>query len=131
MREETKALYPDNWPEISRACIERANRICKDCGRSDRTSQIVLTSHHKDYDPSNNEDDNLVCLCQGCHLRRQARDLAEATKLNKVVLLIRMGQLCFPGMKPAVPKRLDRVMSGKALATSPGRRGHARPGTER
>jgi len=131
LREETKALYPDNWPEISQACIERANRICKDCGRSDRTDPIVLTSHHEDYDPSNNADDNLVCLCQGCHLRQQARDLADATRLNKVEVLIRMGQLCFPGMEPVYPKRLARVMSGKALATSPGRLGHAQPGIER
>lgn len=131
MRAETKELYPDNWPEISRACIERADRICKDCGRSDRNVLIVLTSHHEDYDPSNNADDNLVCLCQGCHLRRQARDLAEATRLNKVAVLIRMGQLCFPGMGLKIPKRLDRVIEGKALATSPGRRRHARPGTGR
>ncbi|MBA7560961.1 hypothetical protein ES708_02595 [subsurface metagenome] len=52
MRAETKELYPDNWPEISLACIERADRTCKDCGRAAREDPVVLTSHHKDYDPS-------------------------------------------------------------------------------
>jgi len=131
MRDETKELYPDNWPEISEACIGRAKRICKDCGRSDRTSSIVLTTHHKDYDPSNNVEKNLVCLCQGCHSRRQSRDLAQARILRKIAAPGRKGQLCFPGMKPRIPKRLVRVIEGKALATFPGKPGHARRGTER
>lgn len=126
MRPETKALYPDNWAEISQACIERANHICKDCRRSDRIDLIILTSHHKDYDPSNNKDDNLVCLCQGCHLKRQAFDLSEATKYNRVALLIRLGQGYFPGMEPTAPKRLSRVIEGKALATAPRRQHHTR-----
>lgn len=129
MRPETKALYPDNWPEISRSVIEENNRTCEDCGRSDRTDHIVMTSHHLDYNPANVSRSNLVCLCQGCHLRRQARDLAMATKYHKVTLLIRMGQLCFQGMEPRIPKRLDRVVEGKALATSPKSGSHARPGT--
>lgn len=62
MRPETKSLYPDNWAEISRAVIEDSNRTCQNCHHSDRTSLIVLTTHHKDYDPSNNDRDNLVCL---------------------------------------------------------------------
>lgn len=130
MRLETKALYPDNWKEISQACIERANRICQDCRRSDLTDPIILTSHHSDYDPSNNEDDNLVCLCQGCHLRRQARDLSEATKYNNVSLLIHLGQSCFAGMEPTAPKKLTRVIEGKALATSKRTGCRARQGSE-
>lgn len=129
MRPETKALYPDNWREISQACIERANRICQDCHRTDRTGDIILTSHHKDYDPSNCADDNLVCLCQGCHLKRQAFDLSEAIKYNRVALLIRLGQACFVGMEPKPPKRLTRVIEGKALATSPGRQRRAQLST--
>lgn len=129
MRPETKTLYPDNWPEISRACIDRANHICQDCSRTDYGDGVVLTSHHKDYDPSHNTDDNLVCLCQGCHLRRQAQDLAAAKKYREINLLILMGQLCFPGMELVWPKRLDRVIEGKALATSPERQCRAQQGT--
>ncbi len=118
MRPETKELYPDNWAELSRETIEEANHICQDCGRSDRTDDIILTTHHKDYDPSNNDPSNRVCLCQGCHLKRQARDLAEATKYNRATLLMQMGQLCLPGLEPSFPKRLSRVVEGKALATA-------------
>lgn len=34
----------------------------------DTGHQVILTVHHKDENPSNNERDNLICLCQGCHL---------------------------------------------------------------
>lgn len=117
MRPETKALYPDNWAEISRAVIDESNHICRDCARSDLTGEVILTTHHNDYDPSNNARDNLVCLCQRCHLQRQARDLSEALKYNRMTLLIRLGQGCFPEMEPTIPKRLTRVIEGKALAT--------------
>ena len=130
MRPETKALYPDNWAEISRACIERANHTCKDCARTDYGDGVILTSHHKDYDPSNNADNNLVCLCQGCHLKRQAGDLANATRYRKIQLLVKMGQLYLPGLKISVPKRLSRVIQGKALATYPRSGRHARRGSE-
>ena len=82
MRPETKALYPDNWKDISRLVILRANRICQDCGRSGQTHKVVMTTHHRNYNPGDNRLSNLVCLCQGCHLRRHGRDLAEATKHN-------------------------------------------------
>ncbi|MBA7699771.1 hypothetical protein ES703_108474 [subsurface metagenome] len=115
MRPDTKALYPPNWPEISQACIERANRICQGCGRSDRTDDIVLTSHHIDYDPSNCADDNLVCLCQGCHLRRQGKELAEATRYHRVYKLIRMGQLPLPGILAIPPNKIYQVLLQRAI----------------
>ena len=130
MRPETKALYPDNWAELSRETIEAANHICQDCGRSDRDDNIILTTHHKDYDPSNNNPSNRVCLCQGCHLTQQAKDLSNATRYNNTQLLIRMGQLCFPGLEPKFPKRLSRVIEGKALATSQRTGCRARQGSE-
>lgn len=118
MRPETKALYPDNWAEISRQVIEKAHHTCQHCGRSDQDSSAILTVHHIDYDPSHNDESNLICLCQGCHLRCQADDLREATKHGKVFKLIRMGQLELPGLEVVFPRRLTRVIEGKALATS-------------
>lgn len=29
--------------------------------------KVVLTVHHKDFNPSNCADENLACLCQRCH----------------------------------------------------------------
>lgn len=131
MRPETKERYPTNWAEISARTIELAQFVCQSCGKVRGSEGTILTVHHVDYDPANNDPGNLVVLCQGCHLRVQARDLSEATRLNKVEALIRMGQLCFPGMEVEIPKRLDRVMSGKALARTLGDKYHARPGIGR
>lgn len=36
-------------------------------------TRIVLTVHHIDGDPTNNERNNLVALCQRCHLQADAR----------------------------------------------------------
>lgn len=33
-----------------------------------KLTKVVLTVHHKDFDPSNNREDNLIALCQRCHL---------------------------------------------------------------
>ena len=35
--------------------------------------KIVLTTHHLDFNPSNNEEYNLMALCQRCHNRLDAR----------------------------------------------------------
>lgn len=129
MRPETKVLYSENWPDISRMVIERANHICQVCRRSPETHGIVLTTHHIDYNPGNNGLNNLVCLCQGCHLRWHGKDLKQATKYNQVDKLIRMGQLVFSGMKPLRSKNLARVYAGLALNTRATGKRCARQGT--
>lgn len=128
MRPETKELYPPDWKDISRKVIERSNRICQDCKRSDAKHEVVLTTHHKDYNPSNNTLTNLLCLCQGCHLRQHGKDLKEAMKYREIDNLIRVGQLVFPGMEIKPARRLTRVIEGKALNTSRRILSHARPG---
>jgi 5-methylcytosine-specific restriction endonuclease McrA len=68
-------LYPPDWAEISTRIKTAAGWICRDCGRdcSNPTSQVERMSvHHLDHDPSNNAPDNLIALCSGCHLRRDA-----------------------------------------------------------
>jgi len=129
MRKETKELYPGYWLILRTAIIKRNSKVCADCGARKGHTYKVLTVHHIDYDPSNNSLANLVVLCQGCHLRRQARDLSQATKYNNTAKLIRMGQLCFHGMEPGYPKRLDRVVVGKALNTRQRMGYRALPGT--
>lgn len=48
---------------------------------------IVLTVHHKDFDPGNNDPDNLICLCQYhhniadlAHRQRNARATRQARR---------------------------------------------------
>lgn len=110
MRPETKAKYPINWKHISRWTISARGNKCEECGRTPKLDNIVLTVHHIDYDPSNNALDNLAVLCQGCHLRRQARELADATRFHKVEVLIRMGQLELPGFELPAAKNYFQAL---------------------
>ena len=64
--------YPENWPEIAHEIKERAGWKCEHCG-DPHSAQNILTVHHLDMDPSNCSDENLVALCQRCHLRFQGR----------------------------------------------------------
>ena len=73
-----RALYPDDWPDISLRIREREGWCCKWCGvasgalvtgaRGQRV-RVVLSVAHLDHDPANCADDNLAALCAPCHLR--------------------------------------------------------------
>ena len=73
--------YPENWNEIATHIKQVAGYCCQRCGmqclppgrgyrhlsrriRSKYTAQV----HHRDRQPANNNPDNLVALCTGCHL---------------------------------------------------------------
>jgi hypothetical protein len=73
--------YPENWNQIATAIKQQSGYCCQRCGmqclppgrgyrhlsrrvRSKYTAQV----HHRDRQPSNNNPDNLVALCTGCHL---------------------------------------------------------------
>ena len=78
--------YPPDWPEIAQRVKARAGWCCEHCGHPhDPASGHTLTVHHLDGNPANCADDNLVALCQRCHLHVQAR--------------YRPGQLALPGIK--------------------------------
>ena len=65
-------LYPDNWLDIALAVKRRAGWRCERCGRPhDPEAGYTLTVHHLDGNPQNCADDNLVALCQRCHLHVQ------------------------------------------------------------
>lgn len=66
--------YPEHWKLIAGLVKCRARWCCEHCGHfDDVTTGHVLTVHHLDGDKSNCCDDNLVALCQVCHLHWQAR----------------------------------------------------------
>ena len=65
--------YPANWPEIAKRIKDDHNWRCEHCGHiHDQATGHVLTVHHLDGDKSNCSDENLVALCQRCHLHIQA-----------------------------------------------------------
>lgn len=76
---EKQKLYPKNWKEISQWVRIRAGNKCELCEVHNHTERpvtgtiIVLTVHHQDFNPKNNEFWNLIALCQRCHLRLDKR----------------------------------------------------------
>lgn len=79
IRPENKIRYPKNWPEISkRIRFERAENKCEKCGAEnynphpDTGSKVILTVAHLDHTPEHCDDENLMAMCQRCHLRYDA-----------------------------------------------------------
>ena len=64
-----------NWPKSRQEAIDRDNGTCQDCGTYIGPS---ISVHHiipfRDFDDSikANRVENLVCLCQSCHIKREA-----------------------------------------------------------
>lgn len=74
---------PPNWQEISNNIKAKANYKCDHCGADPKKNRkIILTVHHKDGDQTNNNDDNLICLCATCHLGTH-RTLYEIKKIEQ------------------------------------------------
>ena len=107
--------YPANWEEISLRIRERAQGACEWCGakageliHGKPGTRVVLTVHHigvskPDGSPGDRHDkmdcrpENLVALCQGCHLMADLPShiaRAKATRQRKTEQrLIDAGQL--------------------------------------
>jgi hypothetical protein len=66
--------YPQNWPDIARSIKEAAGWKCEQCHHAnDYESGHVLTVHHLNGIKADCRTENLVALCQRCHLRIQAK----------------------------------------------------------
>lgn len=87
IRPENRHRYPADWPGISlRIRFERAKGQCECDGRCGRGThkgrcpnvhlmraystgkRVILTVAHLDHTPENCENENLMAMCQGCHL---------------------------------------------------------------
>jgi 5-methylcytosine-specific restriction endonuclease McrA len=70
-----KKNYHPSWDLISKAVRLKANDKCELCHADNGEnhwftgSKVVLTVHHIDRDKKNNSRQNLIALCQRCHLR--------------------------------------------------------------
>lgn len=66
--------YPFNWKEIADDIKTRAGWRCEHCDELHNPQEgYCLTVHHLDGDKANCDYENLVALCQRCHLRLQAQ----------------------------------------------------------
>jgi len=65
--------YPRNWPLIAGQLFRELDGRCVRCGhRNDPDTAHIFTVHHLDGDKLNCTRENLVGLCQRCHLRVQS-----------------------------------------------------------
>jgi hypothetical protein len=68
-----KTGYPANWSEISITLRNWTNHYCEVCSHHhDVSTWHILTVHHLDGNPNNNDWRNLLVCCQRCHLHVQA-----------------------------------------------------------
>ena len=110
IRPENIDRYPPDWPEISRAAKEEAGWRCAcrgECGRGHpgrcpnehgglaygTGSIVVLTTAHLDHTPENCSPDNLVVMCQGCHLHYDAGHHRVTAARTRAAAIAAAGQL--------------------------------------
>ena len=69
-----EGIYPPEWTTIARQVKDAADWRCTRCHHPhDPTNGYTLTVHHWDHNTFNNHPDNLIALCQRCHLREEGR----------------------------------------------------------
>lgn len=72
--------YGPDWPSIAIEVKEAAGWSCEACGVAHGPSPDVLTVDHLDGVPEHMNRENLMALCQRCHLARQG--LTKAGRLS-------------------------------------------------
>jgi len=62
--------YPSEFNSLLKRKIkERDNYKCQLCGVPEEECEISLSIHHIDYEKQNCKDNNLISLCNNCHLK--------------------------------------------------------------
>jgi 5-methylcytosine-specific restriction endonuclease McrA len=78
MKRKSISDYTPDWPEIAKKVKNEAGWKCVRCGHHHEVETgYVLTVHHLDLDPANNEWWNIPPLCQRCHLHIQGKVIME------------------------------------------------------
>lgn len=111
IRPDQRALYPADWPAISRRIrYVRAQGRCEcdgRCGTGHQVrctainhgphpvtgSRVVLTVAHLDHTPENCDPSNLVAMCQGCHLAYDAEHHAQTRATTRRAAIVAARQL--------------------------------------
>lgn len=120
IRPENKHRYPPNWRDIShRIRFERAGGRCEctgQCGRGTHEgrcpnrhrqpaygtgSTVILTTAHLDHTPENCDDDNLVAMCNGCHLHMDKDHHAQTARRTREAVRVAAGEVPLFGIEEA------------------------------
>ena len=83
--------YPANWEEIAWLVKEEAGWKCEVCLAEHGPSPHVLTVDHLDFDPANCKRENLMALCQRCHLKRQGMNPPPRTREDVLLRMLPKG----------------------------------------
>lgn len=102
-------VYPSDWPQISYAIKQARNWTCEKCsivqGQDKRNN---ITVHHKDHNTFNNDDENLLVVCQRCHLRLEHANRKRLRIEHILNHYQAIGQLVLPGIDPFLLPQLNR-----------------------
>lgn len=111
IRPEERDRYPVDWQQVSlRIKRDRAGYRCEcdgRCGRGTHAgrcpnehgepaygtgSRVILTTAHLDHTPENCADDNLMAMCQGCHLHYDREHHAQTRATSRAGAMAADGQ---------------------------------------
>ena len=87
MRPEKRKYKDLRWKRRSLEVLERDKGICQNCGATN--FEAILQAHHRNYtasDPWDEPMENLVTLCDKCHLIEQ-RNLGAAAREVAIALM--------------------------------------------
>jgi 5-methylcytosine-specific restriction endonuclease McrA len=83
--------YPNNWRWLSAQLRKAADNLCELCHAANGQphwltgSRVILTVHHIDGNKQNNVKQNLIVLCQRCHLRLDLQKHMEHRAESRIV----------------------------------------------
>jgi hypothetical protein len=64
-KKQVEKLDEESWRELRLKVLKRDDFICQYCGYRSEKFQII---HHADDNPDNNDESNLVTICQMCNV---------------------------------------------------------------
>jgi 5-methylcytosine-specific restriction endonuclease McrA len=85
--------YSSEWHILRKEIYKRDGWSCRECGikcGDKKQNHNIIQCHHIDYDTMNNNFNNLITLCTGCHAktRYNRNDWIEYYKLNAKEMMI-------------------------------------------
>jgi hypothetical protein len=116
IRPENRARYPEDWPAISqRIRFERAKGRCECDGRCGNHAEgrgldtdgrctrrhgdplpngrpVILTTAHLEHEPERCADEDLMAMCQGCHLSYDREHHAQTRAAARAAAMLADGQ---------------------------------------
>lgn len=71
IKPENRKFYSKEWKEIRLETIIERGNLCEICDKTSR--EKILTVHHRDRNPANNNPENLLVCCQKHHFDEERK----------------------------------------------------------